>query len=102
MARTIMSQGTMSSVGKSLITTGLCRVFKQDGYSVAPFKSQNMSSYTYVTDDGLEMSRAQVVQADHIFLGISSAEELLAKITKRHPDLQFNPNDNSVEQALTS
>ena len=46
--------------------------------------------------------RAQVVQADHIFLGISSAEELIAKIIKRHPDPQFNPNDNSVERALTS
>ena len=64
MAKVIMIQGTMSSAGKSFITAGLCRVFKQDGYSVAPFKSQNMSSYSYITDDGLEMSRAQVVQAE--------------------------------------
>ena len=64
MAKSIMIQGTMSSVGKSLLTTGLCRVFLQDGYSVAPFKSQNMSSNAYVMKSGLEMSKAQVIQAE--------------------------------------
>jgi len=59
-----MIQGTMSSAGKSLITTGLCRVIRQKGLSVAPFKSQNMSSNSFVTKDGLEMARAQVVQAE--------------------------------------
>lgn len=59
-----MVQGTMSNVGKSLITAGLCRVFTQDGFSVAPFKSQNMALNSYITDDGLEMGRAQVVQAE--------------------------------------
>ncbi len=60
----IMVQGTMSSAGKSLITAGLCRVFMQDGYKACPFKSQNMALNSYVTDDGLEMGRAQVMQAE--------------------------------------
>ena len=64
MARSIMIQGTMSNAGKSLIAAGLCRVFKQDGYRVAPFKSQNMALNSYITEDGLEMGRAQVVQAE--------------------------------------
>ncbi len=60
----IMIQGTMSNAGKSLIAAGLCRVFTQDGYRVAPFKSQNMALNSYITDEGLEMGRAQVVQAE--------------------------------------
>lgn len=63
MARCIMVQGTMSSAGKSLLAAGLCRIFKQDGLRCAPFKSQNMALNSFITKDGLEMGRAQVMQA---------------------------------------
>ena len=64
MAKAIMIQGTMSNAGKSLLAAGLCRIFRQDGYRVAPFKSQNMALNSYITEDGLEMGRAQVMQAE--------------------------------------
>lgn len=64
MAKAIMIQGTMSNAGKSLIAAGLCRIFKQDGYKVAPFKSQNMALNSFITKEGLEMGRAQVMQAE--------------------------------------
>ena len=76
MAKAIMIQGTMSNTGKSIISAGLCRIFRQDGYRAAPFKSQNMALNSFITEDGLEMGRAQVMQAE------------AAGIT---PDVRMNP-----------
>ncbi|MGF7185774.1 adenosylcobyric acid synthase [Desulfitispora alkaliphila] len=64
MAKSIMFQGTSSNVGKSVLAAAFCRIFMQDGYKVAPFKAQNMALNSYVTKDGGEMGRAQVVQAE--------------------------------------
>jgi cobyric acid synthase CobQ len=64
MAKVIMIQGTMSNAGKSVIAAGLCRIFSDDGFRTAPFKSQNMALNSYITKEGLEMGRAQVMQAE--------------------------------------
>lgn len=64
MAKAIMLQGTMSNAGKSFLCAALCRIFKQDGYSAAPFKSQNMALNSYITSNGLEIGRAQAMQAE--------------------------------------
>lgn len=64
MTRYLMLQGTSSHVGKSILTAALCRIFFRAGRRVAPFKAQNMALNSFVTEDGLEMGRAQVVQAE--------------------------------------
>ncbi|HFI0567553.1 TPA: cobyric acid synthase [Streptococcus suis] len=64
MAKSLMVQGTASDAGKSIIVAGLCRIFKQDGLRVVPFKSQNMALNSYITKTGQEMGRAQVFQAE--------------------------------------
>ena len=64
MTKVIMVQGTMSNSGKSFLVAGLCRMLKRRGFKVAPFKSQNMALNSYITEDGMEMGRAQVMQAE--------------------------------------
>ena len=72
----IMFQGTSSNAGKSVLAAACCRIFLQDGYRVAPFKAQNMSLNSYVTPDGGEIGRAQVVQA---------------QACRLDPDVRMNP-----------
>lgn len=76
MAKAIMIQGTMSNAGKSIIAGGLCRIFRQDGYRVAPFKAQNMALNSFITSDGFEMGRAQAMQAEAAMID---------------PDVRMNP-----------
>lgn len=61
MAKIIMIQGTSSGVGKSIFSIALCRIFKEDGYKVAPFKSQNMSSNFHTLKNGDKMARSQAI-----------------------------------------
>jgi len=91
MAKAIMVQGTGSDVGKSILVCALCRIFRQEGLKVAPFKSQNMSNNSYVTADGREMGRAQVAQAEAAgILPIAEMNPILLK-----------PSGNNGSQIIT-
>ena len=90
MAKYLMFQGTSSHVGKSILTTALCRIFFRAGLNVAPFKAQNMALNSYVTADGLEMGRAQVAQAEAAGL---------APIVEMNPVL-LKPTGNSTSQVI--
>ena len=90
MGKKIMLQGTASNVGKSIITTGLCRIFKQDGYNVIPFKSQNMALNSFITKEGLEIGRAQVSQAEAC--GIDPIADMNPILLK--------PNGNNKSQVI--
>lgn len=90
-AKAIMVQGTGSDVGKSILVCALCRIFRQKGLRVAPFKAQNMSNNSYVTLDGKEMGRAQVVQAE--------ASGLLPAV-EMNPIL-LKPSGNNGSQIIT-
>lgn len=84
-ARTIMLQGTASDVGKSIVTTAICRILKQDGWKVAPYKSQNMALNSYVTIDGKEIGRAQGVQAEAC--GIAATTDMNPILIKPSKDM---------------
>lgn len=90
MAKTIMLQGTSSHVGKSILTTALCRIFLQDGHKVVPFKAQNMALNSYVTKTGGEIGRAQVAQAEAA--GIDPIVEMNPVLLK--------PTGNSCSQVI--
>lgn len=89
-ARTLMVQGTGSDVGKSVLTSAFCRIFAEDGYRVAPFKSQNMALNSYITRNGGEIGRAQAVQA----------EAAMVEVTVDMNPVLLKPNQDNNSQVI--
>ncbi|MFY9432501.1 MAG: cobyric acid synthase, partial [Thermacetogeniaceae bacterium] len=92
LAKAIMFQGTSSHVGKSILTTALCRIFYQDGYRVAPFKAQNMTRNSYLTENGLEVGKSQAIQA--MAAGVAPRVEMNPVLIK--------PVNNSSAQVIVN
>ena len=101
--KSIMIQGTTSNAGKTFVVTGLCRVLAQAGYKTAPFKSQNMSTYGFITSGGKEMSRAQAVQAEAAMIDPSELMNpiLLKPVNLKESRLIVNGEDRGVLPAAT-
>ena len=95
-----MPQGTASDVGKSIVTTALCRIFLQDGYRTAPYKSQNMALNSYVTLDGKEIGRAQGVQAEAC--GIAATTDMNPILIKPIKDMHSQIVIHGVPQMQMS
>ena len=101
MAKVIMIQGTMSNVGKTLITAGLCRIFKEDGLKAAPFKAQNMSGNSHTLAGGKQMSRAQAIQAEACGIEPSTLMNpvLLKPVTDKGAEVFINGESRGIMSA---